>query len=113
MERVGAGADEVTGLADEAGLRKGRHRRVGDRIEPEKFEHRCGVDQRQVFPLGVGPKVFGGAADDDRAGGDQPHQLVLIDRHLLFGVGVIVEPLAEPVWERRGDAGDRFAVAPA
>ena len=85
--------------------------RLGRPSAPSSRYTGSGVDAGEELASRVGPEVFGGAGDVDRAGGCQGNEHVLIDRQLLLAAVVASKPVAEPVREPRVDEGDVFAVA--
>ena len=68
-----------------------------------------GVFPGEEFAVGVGPAVTFGAANVNRAGGEEGDEHVLIDGEGCFVVVVLLEVVVEPVWEGGVDAFDGFA----
>ena len=93
---------------------EGRHRVAADRRVTEEAEDGRRLDERQELAARIGPQVFVGARDVDRARRDQRQQHVLIDRQLGDARVETLVGRGEPVREGGVDALHGLAVpAPA
>ena len=105
---VGAGAEQV-GEWSVVQLIWGRLGGDAEAAGAEQTIDRVGSDQTEKLAFGIGPEVFGGAGDEQRAWGDEGDQLVLIDRAVGLAAIPFFISAGEPVREGSIDAGHGFA----